>query len=411
MHDIAFTAQLDIFSSQTKQHLRNCGKSEALSSLGPEEYFCFTLYIHNNSTQPYTWSSAYVCVDGGQPLRWPQGQVKPASRGVLLISRKKMIDCATPGGHDVVWYLDGKPVHREHFHLSTEMKWEQVFPIPSRARIAASCNPYRSRSPYIFGWLEIPNNTRYTEYSVEFKADHLPAGTYCCLGNWTMDDSGWRRQYRQIRTWASGVNAYAGFQRLADGSTSGIMSFWDLECTDSRGNTVKRSATRLYPSQVLGGGRFGGEGEGERSNVPFSWRANRWYRMHLKCIPASNATIVEQWVQDLQTGASTLLTRFSFPIPNSSMQGNIAVFLENFLPETAGEIRSMEVRNAKYLSTSGRWHRVKNVCLGSQGGLPAYEGSYNFGVSGGRIWMITSGAGGDWYGSRKGKQTTWFSID
>lgn len=411
MYNTQFTARLDVFSISTKKHLRNCGTGGELYCLGSGEYFSFTLYIHNDSPQPYTWEDAFVRIDGGQPLRWPKGQVKSQAKGVLRISPNKMAAYTTPGDHEAVWYFDGKPVLRQCFHLTAGMNWQQVFSFPTRQQIAAASHPHRSRSPYLCGWLEIPETIRYHEYTVDFQADHLPSGTYCCLGNWKMDTSGLQKQYRQIRTWAQGVHAYAGFQRLADGSTTAILSFWDLNCTDYRGNTVMRSATRIYPPTVLNGNRFGGEGEGERSNVPFFWQANRWYRMHLKCNPAGESTMVEQWVQDLQTGESTFLSCFSFPVPNSAMQGNIAVFLENFQPETAGEVRSMEVRNARYRNAAtGKWQTVRKVCIAPNGGLPDYEGSYNFGVTNKHIWMITSGAGGDWYGNGKGKQATWFSI-
>ena len=135
--NVQFSSQLDVFSISAKKHLRSCGTSGELSPLGADEYFSFTLYIHNSDTRPYVWSEAYVRVDGGQPLRWPQGQVKPGARGVLRISPSKMAAYATPGIHNAVWYFDGMPVHREQFQLSAGMNWAQVFPMPSREQNSA----------------------------------------------------------------------------------------------------------------------------------------------------------------------------------------------------------------------------------------------------------------------------------
>ena len=90
----------------------------------------------------------------------------------------------------------------------------------------------------------------------------------------------------------------------------------------------------------------------------------------------------------------------------------IAVFLENFLPETAGEVRSMEVCNARYLEAGKKqWKDIESVYVSCRDGLPRYEGSYNFGVNGNRLWMITSGCGGDWFYNERGKKGTLFHFE
>lgn len=413
MYYLDCMAQLDIFSKTTKKKLKDWGKCGDLSSLKEDEYFNFSLYLKNNDVLPFCWKEAYVRVDGGNIWRWKAGQIRPGSRCVFPIAYHNVLTCAVAGTHEVIWYFDGKEVHREYFHLTCSMNWKKVFPIPTEEQIKAYRNPYQRRSPYLCGWLNIPKTMRYTEYMVDFRVGHLPKGTYVSLGNWKMDHSSLKKQYKSIKMYVDATHAYAGFQRIADGSTTAIMSFWDIECTDRSGNTRKLCSSRLYPEQVLKGGRFGGEGEGARSNVPFSWEAGHWYRMHLKAISSKErkGTIVEQWVCDLETDTYTLLTRFLVPIENSAFIGNIGIFLENFLPETAGEVRSMEVCNPKYLREStGKWCSVTDVFLASNGGVPRYEGSYNFGIIDDRIYMITSGVGGDWFGNGKGKKMGQFSL-
>ena len=71
----------------------------------------------------------------------------------------------------------------------------------------------------------------------------------------------------------------------------------------------------------------------------------------------------------------------------------------------------MQVRDAKYLEEStGQWRDITEVYLSCRGGLPKYEGSYNFGSDENGIWMITSGVGGDWYNNGKGKQGAYYAV-
>lgn len=390
MQDLIFTAQLDVLDRRSGQYLRESGRDGDLSQLGADAFFSFSLYLQNTGSFPCVWQDIFVRIDGGTPLRWSRRQLDAGSRCALRISHGKMVRFTTPGIHEVIWYLNGKQVHRECFCLWEPVHWERIGPAPS----ANYRNRTQRRSAYVCGWLDIPESTRYTEYMVDLKADYLPRGTYCCLGNWRMDLTGLSHKHRVIRPAKAELHAYAGLQRLADGRPVSIMSFWDMECTDFFGRKSVRHATRLYPAEVLFGGRFWGEGEGERSLVPFYWKAKQWYRMHLKCSPGQDeeTTIVEQWILDPQTGLSTLLTRYSVPIPNSAFCGPIAVFLENFLPEFAGELRTMEVSNVRYLdAATRRWRPITSVQIGALAGPEGYEGNCEFGVCGSRIWMLTCG--------------------
>jgi len=409
LEKVTFAAKLEVFAAGTNQYLRDSDGD--LSALGAGEFLSFSLHIRNGGLQPFRWQQATVRIDGGPPSRWLTGQVGPGKRGWLHTAARHMAPYMAPGTHTVEWEFDGKQAYKAAFLLTRQMNWQGVFPCPTASEIAQYRNPHNRRSPYLTGWFLAPAGTRYTEYAVEFRAGHLPRGTYCSLGNWTMDLTDLRRRYRSVD--APFIHAYAGFQRIADGRTVGIMSFWDMDCTDCQGNRKTLQAKREYPAQVLDGGRFDGEGTGARNSVLFDWGPGKWYRMHLKCVPSAitGNTCLEQWVRDLETGRDTLLSRFDTNLKNSAIQGNIAVFLENYLPQTAGEIRSMEVRNPVYLDAStGTWRKFQQVHLSSQAGVPHYEGSYGFGVEEGRIWMITSGVGGDWFGNGKGKPGTYYEL-
>jgi len=406
-----FNGQLDIYSISTRRCLRTCQNRADLSRLGSDEYVTFSLAVQNPSERDFAWQQAYVTVDETATLRWGSGRIPAAGRATLHISYAKMKPLLTPGGHTAVWFFDGREVHREQFLLTRDMDWRAVFPIPTSREIAGYRNLQNLRSPYLFGWFYPSVPARYTEYTVDFKADYLPRGTYCCLGNWAFDYSGLKKRGLTEQSGGSGIHAYAGFQKIGDGRMVSIMSFWDIHCQDRSGNQQIISARRLYPEAVIDGGRFWGEGEGARSTAPFRWEARHWYRMHLKCIPGPETSLLEQWVRDLETGEYSLLCRYAFDVPDAVFTGGMAVFLENYLPETAGQVRAMEVSNPKILDADTRqWRPMRQLHAGSQAGLPYYEGSYGFGVSDSRLWMITSGVGGDWYGNGKGKRTANFTF-
>ena len=287
------------------------------------------------------------------------------------------------------------------------MNWKTVFQMPTQQQILSYQQKSKHRSPYIAAYMNIPADMRYREYIVDFRVLHLPRGTYCCLGCWGMD-------YANVKPicnpndWAA---AYAGFQKIGDDRTTSIMSVWDRMFQFSPDKKALISAKRLYPEQVINGGRFWGEGEGERSSAPFFWEEDHWYRMHLRVIDAQNTTILEQGVWDLETMTYTLLCRYDLKLPKVTFKGTMCAFLENFLTETSGEVRSMQLRNARYLPVgSTLWQTVRQAQVCSAGGLPAYEGSYDFGSDGEGLWMITSGVGGDWYYNGKGRQMTTLPV-
>lgn len=292
--------------------------------------------------------------------------------------------------------------------------WNRVFPVPSRSEINAYANPDYCRSPYIAGWLSIPDGLCYTEYSVDFKADFAPVGTYCCISNWKLDLSDLKKTHTNVRTEYAGVQGYAGFQNTdGDKGRATIMSFWDIYATDPGGKDITIRAKLIYP-ETDGDDSFGGEGTGAHRIVSYDWEDGHWYRMLLQCgkNSATGNTTVEQWVCDLETGTWTKLCVYDTGLKKTSFIGSTAFFLENYLAYAAGEVRTMELKNARYRQASdGRWVNIDSAYMSSQGGKPKYEGSYNFGSEGGSFWAITSGVGGDWYNNGKGRSAAWIYVN
>ena len=293
------------------------------------------------------------------------------------------------------------------------INWESEFHFPSPQEIQNYNRKSKVRSPCIYGWLRIPNYTKYTEYMIDFKSDHLPKGTYCCLANWSMDYSYLEKQYNMTPEKQEHISAYAGFQSVDNAERRSLMSFWDVFCRDLLNKRYYIRAKRIFPTFTNFSEDFSGEGTGAHCFVAYPWKEKQWYRMHLKCKTSAKTgnTIVEQWVMDLETGANTLLCCYDTGIQHAKFQGSIAIFLENFLTEHAGEVRSLQVCNAKYFSAATKkWIPLTEIYMGSDSGLPKYEGSYNYGVKDNSFWMITSGVGGDYFNNGKGKKPGTYFI-
>ena len=207
--------------------------------------------------------------------------------------------------------------------------WDTVFEIPTDEQISQYNATNKKRSPYIAGFFQMPADTKYTEYMIDFRADCIANGTYISLANWGMDDTELKKQYESVKT--NGISAYAGFQKLGNGQMYSIMSFWDIFCKDKSGNDVKIRAERVFPEITGSKEDFGGEGTGAHHSDPYPWESDHWYRMHLKCSTSykTGNTIVEQGVWDLATGIYTTLCIYDIGFKNSTFKGPVAVFLEN----------------------------------------------------------------------------------
>lgn len=412
-------AAIYLFNADTERQIRKVGQSADLMKRNDNEYHSFAMILKNNTDSTIYAEDACVVVDQGQAWYWQDFSLAPGASTLLHIYAVNMRKCAAVGSHTATWYINGKPVCTANFVFTDSgmdqpsTYWENVFPLPTQSQINAYTNPDWLRSPYIAGWLDIGKTDRFTEYSIDFKADHAPVGTYCCLANWVMDMSELKKTHTNVHTEYSGVSAYAGFQNTAtEKGKATIMSFWDIYATDPNGKEITIRPTLVYP-EYDHDDEFSGEGTGAHRIVPYDWKENHWYRMLLQSYPSPETgnTLVDQWVCDLETGKWTRMCCYDTGLKNSHFVGSVAFFLENYLPQYAGEIRSMEVANVRVRDLStGQWRDIEGAYLTSQGGKPKYEGSYAFGSREDRFWMITSGVGGDWYNNGKGQMAGNYTI-
>ena len=417
---VKYTASFTMHNSTTHKRTNILGNTYDLFQIPVGSYPSFTLFLENNSASTFTANEAYVIVDGGSPWGWGSFTLSPGQSTYLHIYLVNMEKLMYAGTHTATWYINGSPVLTKEFTFtdSTPVEelsfWEEVFPIPTQAEISAynRSNP-ENRSPYIAGWLTIGKNVRFTEYAVDFKADHIPKGTYCSLANWYMDLSDLKKTHSNVHTNSGSIMAYAGLQNtVTDMGTTSIMSFWDVFATDKYGKDVVIRAKLVYPSPN-GNDDFDNEGTGAHCIRPFAWEADHWYRMLLQCSvsPETGNTQVEQWICDLETNQWTKLCVYDTGLKNSCFVGDVAFFLENYIKDLAGDVRSMEIKNPRIRKVNETdWTNLTQAYMTSQGGLPKYNGSYAFGASENRFWMITSGVGGDWYNNGKGQTAKYYTI-
>ena len=258
-------------------------------------------------------------------------------------------------------------------------------------------------APYIVCYPDFGDMKSYIEYLVDFRAEHLPSTTYLCVLNWYSESSQLKRQYKSV-TRDLGLAGYCGFQSLRDGSRVAIMSIWDTFCTDAQGKTTVIKARLTYPSvdptdqfrQInTDNGRiqWGNEGRFAQCLVPYEWKEDHSYRASVQIFNSSsgeNAYLVFG-VRDLETDVWTMLMRFDLGY-NETYITSGCVFLENYDPGFAGELRSMVLSNFRARNYfGGEWTDARRAYFEQYG---SHAGSYNYGAEDGRFWAITTGIPG-----------------
>lgn len=383
-----------VFSISRETFIRTLAEPASQGACGADEYVTVCAVISNPTGAAVTLQKPCIRIDGGEELGWGDFTLQAGGAARCHVYH---VNAAylTPGLHTAAFYASGNLLASGHFSIGRD--WSKVFKFPTQAQIAA--RPADGRSPYMATWLSVGEDVRYDAYSVDFKSDYLPNGTYSCVFNGFMDYSSLEKQYVSVST--GGISLYGGLQRGEGGKTgNSILSFWDVYCTDRNGRVTPIRAKCTYAAGNTQSNRYDHEGNGVNVQPPYNWQAGRWYRMLLQCgtSQATGNTTVEQWFQDLTTGAWTHMCTYDVGIKNSSFIGNVALFSENFLPQYAGGVRSLEFTNVR-IHTGGGWRDVVRtdggIVLQQDDGVhnSAY-GSWEAGADGSTFYMITTGVSG-----------------
>ncbi len=395
-----------VYSISKETFVRWIDEPASQSDCGEDEYVTVCVEISNLSGAAVTLQKPCIRIDGGKQLYWADLTLK-AGTTVKLHVFHVHADLLTPGLHTVTVYAEGEPLYTGRFSIGRD--WSEVFKLPTQAQIAA--RPADRRSPYVVTWLSTGKDVRYDAYSVDFKSDHIPYGTYSSLFNGYMDYSSLKGQCSSVDN-DGHISLYGGLQQGDKGKPSNfILSFWDIYCTDAAGNTTIIRPKRIYPAEATGDDSFTNEGDGAHTILPYNWQAGRWYRMLLQCGTSKTTgnTTVEQWFQDLTTGEWTHTCTYDIGVKNSGFIGNMAIFSENFLKQYAGEVRSLEFTNVR-IHTSGGWRDVVNTSVGidvqtGAGSLVGAYGSWEAGADGNTFYMISTGVSGWGRTEKTGKLT------
>ncbi len=314
------------------------------------------------------------------------GIVKGINPGTAVISAK--LQSSTYKCRVTVIRVGEKPEDSED--VIPSRNWADIMDFPSEQEITEFNKTSANRSPYLSGLLDIGKETEFVEYSIDFKADYIPYGTYLNCANVIMDLSSLEQEYDEVYLdyWPS---FYAGLQMWEPGKGSGsIMSFWDIYCKDKAGKISTVRAKLVYPENREAN-VFGHEGNGVNFMNDYAWERGHWYRMLLRCCKSeeNGHTLVEQLVCDLETGKWTKMCGYDTGLTDSCFIGNVAIFLEDYLEQYAGDIRTAEYKNIRVrLKDTGKWIPITQVIMSDS---YDYPGSFCFGADHEQFWMITTG--------------------
>ncbi len=233
---------------------------------------------------------------------------------------------------------------------------------------------------------------KFDGFLIDFKADQAGTATYWALCNWDMNLDDLKARVGAADAYAG---AYAGLQLRPDGPKA-IMSFWEVNYTDTSGNPGKIEAKVVYPP-VEETTHFDGEGEGTNHIADYHWQAGSWYRMYLNCFQdAQGKTFVEQWIADLSTGEWTLISRFDTGLYHACFEGGMSQFMENYDADYANETRTFEYRNLYVREyKTADWTPVTTSRLSVDTYWDNKKGNAVFGASEDRFYGIAHGYGPD----------------
>lgn len=148
--------------------------------------------------------------------------------------------------------------------------------------------------------------------------------------------------YFMVCGWKDG---YFGIQQGGDGHRQLIFSVWDAFKGDDPSAVPDGQRVILrYQDPQVRVGRFGGEGTGGQSFLPFPWKVGLTYRLLVTAKPAARRTEFSGWIFDPRQGAWRKLVTFS-TITDGRALKDCYSFIEDFQRDRASTKRA---RRAAY---------------------------------------------------------------
>ncbi|MBQ3762784.1 MAG: DUF3472 domain-containing protein [Clostridia bacterium] len=396
--------RLAVYDRNSEKRLRTLPSTSAsLDEIASNEYISFEFALH--SSKRVAIKSLYARINDGEKLAWSAFTIEAGSTVNCHIYHMHMLRLE-PGTYRVTFYVNEQIVTTSYLTLTSGKLWRSAMNMPAQSE--ASRTDLKKRSPYIVCYPDFKGLDGYTQYAVDFKTDHQPKGTYLCCANFNLYSDSFQKQYSKVYNdcdYSGKMLAYSGFQVIYDGTKVAIMSVWNLYYTDKSGHSGVIRPELVYSSDLYDEYEFDGEGTGYHCSVRYDWQKGHSYRTLLQLGYSSQTGTdhLSMWVCDLENGQRwKLLMEYDLKIAGARML-NACAFLENYMPSTAPEVRSMELTNFRAYSRSGRWVSTAKATFTTS---YDYPGSFNYGANGNSFWAITCGLPGRCVNPQKNKAFT-----
>ncbi len=195
------------------------------------------------------------------------------------------------------------------------------------------------------------------------------------------------------------TGGYFGIQEYADGAKVALFSVWD---------TAKGDDAKTIPEDqrvgVLGSGkdvtvkRFGGEGTGAQSIMPFDWKPGQPVQCFVRAWATENQTTTfAAYIRDpsakVGEGKWLHMATFRRRDPTGTIGGHYS-FIEDFRRDTrsAQEVRRARFGQAWFKAADGTWSRAQSVRFTASGAEWEAKETIDAGIAaGGRDFYLQTG--------------------
>jgi hypothetical protein len=187
---------------------------------------------------------------------------------------------------------------------------------------------------------------------------------------------------------------YFGLQQLSsDTNKVAIFSVWD----PTRGNDPKAVKTEDRVENLFAGDgvrikRFGGEGTGGQSMMPFAWKIGETNRFAIQAEVLDEKTSYTAWLFDPGAGSWKRLATFRTRTGGKGLKG-LYSFVEDFRRDgrSAGEVRRARFGPAWARTQAGQWTALRHARFTASSAKWESKENINAGVESGSFFLQTGG--------------------
>ena len=196
--------------------------------------------------------------------------------------------------------------------------------------------------------------------------------------------------YFMVCGWSHG---YFGLQEQGGGRKVAIFSVWDPTRGDEANQVpLEQRVEVLYQGDGVEVKRFGGEGTGGQSFLPFGWKTGQTYRCLVTAEMTDQKTAYAGylWMPDTQNWKH--LVTFRTRTGGDALNG-IYSFIEDFRRDghSAGEARRAIFGNGWTMNAAGKWKPLAQARFTASGADWEARDSIDAGVEHDRFYLQTGG--------------------